>query len=106
MERLEEWRVAVDVHQAVLADVAGSKGQKAGRADFATLGDEDDTVAIADSEAASGVAAHDLLAGHAFGAHGVESHAAIGGGLGGCNDEGCGLGRLVSPVHHALAFVR
>ena len=87
VQRSEDRRVAVDIGDAVFANIADHQRQESGRADVAGVGDEHDAVSVANSEAAIRAAALDLLAGHAFGAHPFQRDAPVGRSFGGRDGE-------------------
>ena len=106
MESLEQRRVAVDVHQIVDAHIAAGERQESGGINVSLVGDEDDAVAVADSESTVDRGLLDLVAGMPFRAHLVQSDAAIGGRLGGLYRKRRLLGEIVGPVHQLFAVLR
>lgn len=94
VQQSEQRRVAINVGEPGVADIARHLRQKSRGRDVARARYEDDAVAVANSESARGRAALDLFSSEPFGAHFLNRDAAIGRRFGGRDDERCGLSRF------------
>lgn len=73
----EEGRMAIDIDQGILADIAGCQRQEARRTNIPGARDEYDAVAVANSETAADTAAFDLFAVQTVVAHPLDGHAPV-----------------------------
>ena len=97
---------AVDFRDPVGSHVAGDLRKKARRTDIAGARHEYNSIAIADSETARGLAAFDLLARKPFSLHSLHRDAPIRRSLGRRDHKGRDLRGLINPRHQLLGLIR